>query len=59
LLAFAYFLSHTWLIPPRIAFSNINNISASVRNSNFTLDIFNNASQDKPGAEKYQAGSHL
>ena len=50
LFAFAY-LNVACEIPPLIPFSNINNISISVNNSNFTFNNFKHASQDKLGAD--------
>ena len=41
---------------PVIPFSTINNISISVKRSNFTLVFFKAACHAKPGAEKNFAG---
>ena len=41
---------------PVIPFSTINNISISVKRSNFTLDFFKAACHAKPGAERNFAG---
>ena len=47
----------TWHIPPLIPFSNINSISLSVNNSNFTLGFFKLVFHANPGALKKWAGS--
>ena len=44
--------------PPLIPFSNINSISRTVSNSNFTLVIFKHASNASPGVVTKYAGSN-
>ena len=50
LFAFAYF-NIAYEIPPLVPFSNINNMSISVSNSNFTFVNFKHAFHDNPGAD--------
>ena len=46
-----------WQIPPINPFPNINSISISVGNSNFTPIFFKTACHANPGDEKHFAGS--
>ena len=55
LLAFSI-LIHRVNVPPLIPFSTINNISISVKRSNFTLVFFKAACHANPGAERKFAG---